>query len=214
MILTADALAFDMDGTLVDSHPVILAVWADWAARHNLDPAEVQDFCHGRPTHRTIAHFRPDADPVAETDWILSLLPEREEMLQSIPGAAVLLAALDPGDWALVTSAPEDLARRWMTICDLPLPPVLITADHVSHPKPDPQPFAMAAEALGRDPARVIALEDSAAGLASARAAGMATIGLGGAQGSAASLADYRGLRCQPGRPLRLHLPDRRGIGA
>ncbi|MFV0302762.1 MAG: HAD-IA family hydrolase [Paracoccus sp. (in: a-proteobacteria)] len=208
MILTAEALAFDMDGTLVDSGPVIAASWTGWAARRGLDPAEVIRFCHGRPLHRIIAHFAPDADLPAEGRWVLDRLPALEHLLRPVAGAPELLAGLDPaGEWALVTSAPADLARRWMGICDLPLPRVLVTADDVTHPKPDPEPFARAAHLLGQPPGRMLAFEDSTAGLASATAAGMATVGLGGATGTAASIADYTGVRRQPGPAIRLSLP-------
>ncbi len=42
--------------------------------------------------------------------------------------------------------------------------------------KPDPQPFLMAAEALGVDPRDCLALEDSHNGVRAAAAAGMMTI--------------------------------------
>lgn len=206
MILTADALAFDMDGTLVDSGPVIAASWTDWAERRGLDPAEVLDFCHGRPLHRIIARFAPAPEVESEAHWWLNRLPALEHLLRPVAGAPDLLASLDPEDWALVTSAPADLARRWMEICDLPLPRVVVTADDVTHPKPDPEPFARAAIALGYAPDRMLAFEDSAAGLASAQAAGMPTVGLGGATGSAASIADYSGVTRLPGPGIRLNL--------
>ena len=204
MILTADALAFDMDGTLVDSHAVIIAVWTEWAERRGVAPAEVLEFCHGRPLHRTIAHFAVDADPVTEARWVLSRLPEREDMLRPVAGAPAFLASLAPHEWALVTSAPADLAYRWMGICGLPLPDIIITADDVDCPKPDPQPFTLAAQRLGHHPNRMIAFEDATAGLTSAQAAGMQTIGIGGAAGSAASLPDYLHLSRQPGPTITL----------
>lgn len=206
MILTAAALAFDMDGTLVDSHAVITAVWTEWAERRGVAPADVLHFCHGRPLHRIIANFAPDADIMAEAGWWLNRLPEREDMLRPVAGAPALLASLAPGEWALVTSAPADLARRWMGICGLPLPDIVVTADDVARPKPDPQPFAMAAERLGHRPDRMIAFEDAPAGLTSAEGAGMRTIGIGGAAGMIASLPDYRQLSRQPGPGISLML--------
>lgn len=206
MILTADALAFDMDGTLVDSHPVIIASWTAWAERRGLNPQDVIDFCHGRPLHRIIANFAPDVDLLAEGQWVLNLLPALEHLLRPVPGASDLLASLQPDEWALVTSAPADLARRWMGICNLPLPPIMITADDVTSPKPDPQPFAMAAQRLNRGPARMLAFEDSPAGLTSASGAGMATVGLSGATGSAATIRDYAAMTRQPGPGIQLHI--------
>ena len=54
-----------------------------------------------------------------------------------------------------------------------------ISLDDVTNGKPDPEPYALAARRLGLPPARILAVEDSASGARSARAAGLklATIG-------------------------------------
>lgn len=56
--------------------------------------------------------------------------------------------------------------------------PVIVAADDVTACKPAPEPYLKAAAGLGADPARCVAIEDSPAGLAAAKAAGMRTIGL------------------------------------
>jgi beta-phosphoglucomutase len=56
--------------------------------------------------------------------------------------------------------------------------PVIVAADDVTACKPAPEPYLKAAEALGVEPSRCVAIEDSPAGLAAAKAAGMRTIGL------------------------------------
>ena len=48
----------------------------------------------------------------------------------------------------------------------------------MAHSKPDPASYALAAERLGVDPGSCLAIEDTAAGLASAAGAGMMTLGL------------------------------------
>ncbi len=53
-----------------------------------------------------------------------------------------------------------------------------ITGDEVTSGKPDPEPYRAAAAALGVDPADCIAIEDSPTGVASALAAGCATLGV------------------------------------
>ena len=55
---------------------------------------------------------------------------------------------------------------------------VIVAADDVSACKPDPEPYLKAAAGLDIAPTRCVAIEDSPAGLAAARAAGMRTIGL------------------------------------
>ena len=51
---------------------------------------------------------------------------------------------------------------------------------------------------------RMLAFEDSTAGLASAKDAGMPSVGLGGATGSAVSIGDYTGVTRLPGAGIRL----------
>jgi HAD superfamily hydrolase (TIGR01509 family) len=50
---------------------------------------------------------------------------------------------------------------------------VVVTADDVEHPKPAPDLYLAACSALGTEPERSAALEDSATGVEAARAAGM-----------------------------------------
>lgn len=204
MIIEADALAFDMDGTLVDSRPMIAAVWAGWASRLGLDPDEVGDWAAGRSLHQVVTHFAPLADPRAEARTLIRATGLYEDHLRPLAGAAELLAALAPSEWALVTSAEPDLARRWMRICALPSPDVIVTAADVTATKPAPEPYLLAAAGLGCAPARMAAFEDSAAGLASATAAGMATVGIGGAAGALAGWPDFSGVRRLPGDGIRL----------
>src|SRR5690606_42034870 len=52
----------------------------------------------------------------------------------------------------------------------------VVTRDDVINAKPHPDPYLMAAQRLGIDPARCLALEDSHAGVHAAHAAGMQTV--------------------------------------
>ena len=39
---------FDLDGTLVDSLPVVERSWCHWADRHGIDHQDVLNFIHGK----------------------------------------------------------------------------------------------------------------------------------------------------------------------
>jgi beta-phosphoglucomutase len=54
----------------------------------------------------------------------------------------------------------------------------VITADDVTRPKPDPQPFLMAAEIMGVEPARCAVIENAPFGVRAARAAGCQVIAI------------------------------------
>ncbi|MGW3038994.1 HAD-IA family hydrolase [Kitasatospora sp. NPDC001159] len=180
--LTARALLLDMDGTLVNSDAVVERCWGSWAERHGLDPVEVMSVVHDRQGHATMAVLLPDR-PVevnlAENEQMLAEERADVEGVVPVPGAPAFLAALTDLPHALVTSADEPLARVRMAAADLQLPPVLVTAESVGASKPDPEGFLKGAAALGHTPADCLAFEDSGAGIAAARAAGMRVVGIG-----------------------------------
>lgn len=178
----ARAALLDMDGTLVDSTAVVERLWLAWAEPHGLDPDFVLSVVHGRQGHQSMAIMLPDRPHEAN-------LAENQEMLEresgdvdgviEVPGAAAFLNALAPFPHAIVTSADDRLMRARMGAAELDVPAGLVTAEHVSASKPDPEGFLLGAARLGVDPADCIVFEDSEAGIQAAQAAGMRVIGVG-----------------------------------
>ncbi|MER5856701.1 MULTISPECIES: HAD-IA family hydrolase [unclassified Streptomyces] len=181
-VLTARALLLDMDGTLVDSDAVVERIWRRWAERHGLDGDAVMKVVHGRQGHASMAVLLPER-PVAQNlaDNARMLAEETADMdgVVEVPGAGVFLAALRGLPHALVTSADVALSTARMDAAGLPLPDVRITAESVGASKPDPEGFLKGAAELGVDPADCVVFEDSGAGIAAGRAAGMRVVGVG-----------------------------------
>ncbi|MFD3484419.1 HAD-IA family hydrolase [Streptomyces sp. NPDC058665] len=181
-VLTARALLLDMDGTLVNSDAVVERCWRGWAVEHGLDPDEALKVVHGRQGYLTMAVLLPDR-PMEQNyaDNRVLLAQETADLDGVVPvaGAPAFMAAVAGLPHALVTSADEALATARMTASGLPMPALRITAEQVSASKPDPEGFLKAAAELGVDPADCLALEDSEAGIAAARAAGMRVLGVG-----------------------------------
>ncbi|MFD8321276.1 HAD-IA family hydrolase [Kitasatospora purpeofusca] len=179
---TPRALLLDMDGTLVDSDAVVERCWSRWAREHGLDPVEVLHTAHGRQGHATMAVLLPDRPAelnLADNERMLAAERADTEGVVPVPGAPAFLAALAGLPHALVTSADAPLARVRMAAAGLALPQVLITAESVGASKPDPEGFLKGAAALGFAPADCLAFEDSGAGIAAARAAGVPVVGIG-----------------------------------
>jgi sugar-phosphatase len=173
------AVLFDMDGTLVDSTPVVERVWSRWAAKHGFNVSEVATFAHGRPTAEVVRKFLPGVDAVTEAASLLSEEELDPTPIRSIPGAIEAVAsASQHAKWAVVTSASRKLAGLRLTLGGFPQPPVLISADDVVRGKPDPEGFRNAAEALGIPAEQCVVFEDTPAGLQAGYAAGARTIGL------------------------------------
>ncbi|MFJ3333296.1 HAD-IA family hydrolase [Streptomyces sp. NPDC086766] len=214
-VLTARALLLDMDGTLVNSDAVVERIWRRWAERHGLDGDAVMKVVHGRQGHASMALLLPDR-PVEQNlaDNARMLAAETSDMdgVVTIPGAPAFLAALrDAGvPHALVTSADAPLSTARMAAAGLPLPDVRVTAESVGASKPDPEGFLKGAAEVGVDPADCVVFEDSGAGIAAGRAAGMRVIGVGpraGLHRPDALVRDLTEVRVEPtGDGVRLHI--------
>ncbi|MET8947813.1 HAD-IA family hydrolase [Streptomyces sp. NPDC004542] len=183
-VLTARALLLDMDGTLVDSDAVVERIWRRWAERHGLDADEVLKVVHGRQGHASMAVLlpgRPAARNLADNARMLAEETADTDGVVEVPGAAAFLTALRGAEvpHALVTSADVPLSTARMAAAGLPLPDVRITAESVGASKPDPEGFLKGAAELGVAPADCVVFEDSGAGIAAGRAAGMRVVGVG-----------------------------------
>jgi sugar-phosphatase len=178
MIFFAKAILFDMDGVLMDSTPSVERVWRTWAARHGLDPESIASLAHGRRSIETIRAVAPELDAEKENVLVEQMEIDDKEGVTSLPGASELLAHLPSDRFAIVTSATRPLAVARLGYAGIPLPRHIITANDVIHGKPSPEPFLKGAALLDFAPEDCLVFEDSPAGIASARSAGMKAIAL------------------------------------
>lgn len=190
------AFLFDMDGTLLDSSEAVERVWRRWCDRHGIDAEALIAVCHGVRGEDTVRRFAtPGMDINAEAAWLNAAELEDVDGVVPIAGILDLIAGLAPDDWAIVTSAPRNLAEVRLRAIGLPVPAVFVTAEDVTEGKPDPQGFRLAAERLGVAVADCLVFEDSPAGVAAGKAAGAAVAIVGphvpATEGNYA-IADYR----------------------
>ncbi|MFF9812435.1 HAD-IA family hydrolase [Streptomyces sp. NPDC014006] len=183
-VLTARALLLDMDGTLVNSDAVVERVWRRWAERHGLDGDKVMKVVHGRQGHASMAVLLPDRpmeENLADNARMLAEETADTEGVVPVPGAAQFLDSLARlgVPHALVTSADVALSGARMAAAGLALPEVRITAESVGASKPDPEGFLKGAAELGVPAAECVVFEDSGAGIAAGRSAGMRVVGVG-----------------------------------
>ena len=213
-VLSARALLLDMDGTLVNSDAAVERVWRRWADRHGLDGDEVMKVVHGRQGYASMAVLLPDRPMEqnhADNARMLAEETADTEGVVAIPGAAEFLASLRGLPHALVTSADVALSTARMAAAGLAQPDVRVTAESVGASKPDPEGFLKGAAELGIAPADCIAFEDSGAGIAAARAAGMRVVGVGpraGLHGPDVVVEDLTRVRVEADADgtLRLHI--------
>ncbi|MGW0612449.1 HAD family hydrolase [Streptomyces sp. NPDC002788] len=180
MTIHAQALLFDNDGTLVSSLASVDRCWTRWAAEYGITAEEFARVeLHGRPAAEIAADLLPaELVPQAVTrieDLEVDDVPN--DGVHLLPGTRAFLDSVPPDRWAVVTSATRRLAEARLDAVGI-LPKTLVAADDITRGKPDPEPYLLAARALGVDPAHCVVFEDAPAGLTAGRAAGMTTVAL------------------------------------
>lgn len=168
---------FDLDGTLVDSLPVVERSWCGWADRFGISHDEVLDFIHGKQAITSLRHFMPDRseDEIqAEFRRLEHIEATDTDGVTALPGAVALLEHLNALDipWAIVTSGSMPVAAARRETAGLPEPKVFVTAERVARGKPEPDAYLLGAQLLGLAPEECVVVEDAPAGILSGLAAG------------------------------------------
>lgn len=191
-----DLVIFDCDGVLVDSEPLAIAVLTETLAKLDvrLDAAEAYERFLGRSFSTMTAILR--------TDFALDLAPETvaamraqlfarfKAALEPVPGIRDVLASLDLPVCVASSSQPERIA---LSLELTGLAPYfgdhVFSATMVESGKPAPDLFLFAARQMGFSPEKCLVIEDSPAGIAAARTAGMKVFGFtGGGHAESAGL--------------------------
>ncbi|MEL0626114.1 HAD-IA family hydrolase [Salinibacterium amurskyense] len=181
MEIVTPGILFDCDGVLVDSLEAAGRAWDVWAQRWAPSFTFADDIVHGQRASETIASLVSSHD----LDEAVRDLTARELATASntneIPGAAAFVKSLDAGvRWTVVTSALRDLAILRLGAAGIERPENFVSAEDVARGKPAPDPYLRGAEMLGLDPSDCVVFEDAPAGIAAARAAGVAfVVGVG-----------------------------------
>ncbi|WP_082683209.1 sugar phosphatase [Entomohabitans teleogrylli] len=172
---------FDLDGTLVDSLPVVERAWRQFADRHAISHDELLAFIHGKQAITSIRHFLAgQSEEAIQREFLALEKVESEDTdgITALPGAIALLETLNSigVPWAIVTSGSVPVATARRRVANLPMPEVLVTAERVQRGKPEPDAYLLGAELLGLSPQECVVVEDAPAGVASGLAAGCRVI--------------------------------------
>ncbi|WP_256775159.1 MULTISPECIES: HAD family phosphatase [unclassified Stenotrophomonas] len=179
-----DAVIFDMDGLMIDSERVSVECWSQAAQERGLpfeDGFWLRMVGLGDRDCERLLLERIDADQVAALFARCHDLYEQRTHagLPLRPGILELLQLLREHDVprAVATSTRQPRASRKLAASGLlDFFDVVVTSSDVAHPKPAPDIYLLAAQKLGKVPARCLALEDSPAGIRAAVGAGMTAI--------------------------------------
>src|SRR5690606_2832004 len=118
----------------------------------------------------------PHLDPEHEAKILLEAEIADLEGIVPIDGAKEFLASIPTERWAIVTSAPLELARSRLGAAGLSLPINIVTSEDVQRGKPSPECFQLGAQRLGFDPKNCLVFEDAPAGIIAGETAGCQVI--------------------------------------
>jgi HAD superfamily hydrolase (TIGR01509 family) len=181
------AVLWDMDGTLVDSEKVWTVSLADTARRLGGElSARAREDMVGSNMPRSLGIMFDDLGLPHEPDrlaaaeqWLTARTGELFAAgLEWRPGALEALRTVRAAGWptALVTNTLRSLTEQALESIGREHFTATVCGDEVPRGKPEPDPYLRAAELLGVDPARCLAIEDSPTGTAAAERAGAAVL--------------------------------------
>lgn len=210
IIKPAAALLFDIDGTLADTDPLHLEAFNRTFAPygHHFDKPrfalELQGLANEAIARRFVPHLSPEAGMDVMRGKEATFRDLARSDIHAVPGLMDLLDRADAMGlpMAAVTNAPR--ANADLILDSLGIRHrfrAVIIGEELAHGKPHPLPYLEGLRLLGATAEHALAFEDSRTGIASATAAGLATVGIrtslahddlvaAGASISAASYAD------------------------
>jgi HAD superfamily hydrolase (TIGR01509 family) len=180
--MPARAVVFDFNGTLSDDEPILLRIYQELFAEHGRPLAEHEYYAElsGLSEEEIIGRWLGRVDDVLISDRIAryqALVADGSTVYPEVREAVRFAAERVPV--AICSGAYAEEIEPVVEAAGLaPYVSALVAADHVTHGKPHPEGYLLAAELLGVPPTSLLAFEDTEAGVASARAAGARVIAI------------------------------------
>ena len=182
-----DLVIFDCDGVLVDSEVISCRAHAEVLTRHGYPITSEQVFHRflGRSTRQANIEVEAELGRALPDDFHVQLQDELFRTFEAeLEAVSHIGAALDEIDRAVCVASSGSHQRMRVTLGRTLLydrfAPNIFSASQVANGKPAPDLFLFAARQMNVAPERCIVIEDSAAGIAGAIAAGMPVLGFHG----------------------------------
>ena len=180
-----DLVLFDLDGTLVDTAPDMVATLQDMQRAHGYDPV-VYEFGRSNVSNGAMGLLRvgfPDIDEDGRASMVGEYIERYAERLCEdsavFEGLDSLLDALDDAGcpWGVVTNKPEHLTNPLLEQLGLASRSACaISGDTLPVRKPEPEPLLLGCDIAGVEVHRSIYVGDAARDIEAGLRAGAATI--------------------------------------
>ncbi len=196
-----DALIFDMDGVLCDSEPFIAAAAAEALRRRYGITVLPEDFLPfvGAGDDRFIsgaaARHGVTADLAIDKPLTYEVYLELiRGSLQPVRGVHAFLVEARAAGLRMAVATGSDRPKLNGNLDAIGIPEsafdVVVSAEQVTHKKPDPETFLVAVERLGLPASRCLVVEDARNGVQAGRAAGCDVLGITSSQSAEVLVAE------------------------
>ena len=181
-----EGIVFDMDGVLIDSHPVHRIAWSKFLATvgKSVTDEGLSFILAGRRREEILRHFLGDLpeSKIAEYGRQKDLFFEENfQDVKLIPGVRKFLESLETADLKCAIATSASSARTWGTLGRLGLGEkfsIIVTGDDVAVGKPDPAVYMLVSRRMNLSPEKLLVFEDAPCGVQAAKSAGMRCIGV------------------------------------
>lgn len=186
--MTPDAIIFDMDGTLMNNNPYHFKAWQAFYKKYHRH-FTLEDYKHQISGHTSTEIFQTFFGKVMTPEEITTHSNEKNLLyrelykpyIKPLDGLIVFLNEIKAAGIPMAIATSGSPANVRFMFENIPIEHYfshVIDASDVIKGKPDPEIFLKAAQSVHANPQKCVAFEDSFAGIASAKAAGMKVIGI------------------------------------
>lgn len=181
-------VAFDLDGTIIDNNYYHILSWQEFYKKRNRTFSSEEFIQHfNGKTNADVLSYVFDY-PLTKKE-IINYTNEKELLyreiyaphIKPVAGLLELLELLHQQNIPMVIATSGIPVNIEFMLQHIPIKKyfkAIINSTHISHGKPHPEIYQIAAKELGFAPEKCIAFEDAVAGVQSAAAAGLKTIAL------------------------------------
>ncbi len=184
------AVVFDLDGVIVDSHPAHRFAWKEFLRTLGKDVADSDlDFVlDGRKRTDILYHFLgPLTDRQVEEYGNLKdqFFWRAASDVGPVPGVFEFVECIRGGGIAIAVATSAGAGRARSILARMGLLTrfnAIVTGNEVRDGKPDPGIYRLACQRINCLPEAAVAVEDAVSGIRAAKAAGLKCVGMAGHQ--------------------------------
>ena len=180
-------VVFDLDGVIVDSHPLHKEAWRAFlgSVGKRVSESDLDFILEGRRRRDILIHFLGDLSDSEIREYGNKkdeYFRQASSELEPVSGTVEFIRKVRTAGLRVAVATSASRHRAQWTLEQLKIADFfeeVVTGDDVVQSKPDPAIYQLAAERLSISPEHLVAVEDSVCGVHSAKSAGLRCLGIG-----------------------------------